>query len=446
MTRRDAPVSPPVVLTIAGSDSGGGAGIQADLKTIEAAGGFGTSAITSVTAQNTRGVEGAHHLPSEDIRAQIDAVLGDFAVEAAKTGMLAAAEVVDLVAEYAPDLPNLVVDPVMVAASGDRLLERDAEAAYEALIAEATLVTPNADEAAVLTDVPVEDEESAVRAGRILVTERGADAALVKGGHVPGESVRDVLVTAEGVTTVRHDRVATDATHGSGCALSSAIATELARGGDLTRAVTAGVDLLGAAVRYNLDVGEGPGAVHHLVGVRDDADLGGTIAALTGVPGAVGEDAVGALAGPPGVSVAAATPYAEEPEDVVAIDAEPARGEGPGDERAIRIGADEPLPAALLAAREAEPAIRFALACRHDDAVADALGRVEAPAVPALEGTVAGGGNAVARQVTRAVESAPRRPVAVGLPDAPGAPTTLLVAPTADVLVERARALADAVA
>jgi len=177
-TRRPAPVSKPTALTVAGSDSGGGAGVQADLKTIEAHGAFGTSAVTAVTAQHTRGVESTHVLPAGEVSAQMDAVLADFDVRAAKTGMLATAEIVRTVADRAAtaDFP-LVVDPVMVAASGDRLLDPDAEDAYEGLVAEAALVTPNADEAAVLTGVAVEDRESAAAAGEALV-EAGAAAAL----------------------------------------------------------------------------------------------------------------------------------------------------------------------------------------------------------------------------------------------------------------------------
>src|SRR6056297_777499 len=242
MQRRESPVSPPVVLTIAGSDSGGGAGIQADLKTMEAGGAFGTSAITSVTAQNTTGVQGSHRLPIDDIDAQIRAVCTDFDVAAVKTGMLATSEVVDLVVEWADDLPNLVVDPVMVATSGDRLLAAEAEDAYEALVAESALVTPNADEAEVLTGRDIESPDDAAAAGRDLV-EMGADAALVKGGHVSGDEVVDVLVSDDAVRTYRHDRVDTAATHGSGCTLSAAIATRLAHGDDLAEAVASGIDL-----------------------------------------------------------------------------------------------------------------------------------------------------------------------------------------------------------
>ncbi len=257
------PERPPIGLTIAGSDSGGGAGIQTDLATMAAHDVYGTSVLTAVTAQHTRGVESTHVLPLEEVQAQLEAVLSDFAVDAAKTGMLATTEIVRLVADRAPDFPfPLVVDPVMVATSGDRLLEPEAERAYEDLIGEATVVTPNADEAEVLTGEPVEDGASAREAGRRLC-EMGADAALIKGGHVPGETVRDVLVTDGDVRVFEHPRVDTDATHGSGCTLAAAIASRLARGSDLPSAVAGGTDFLARAISHPYDVGNGPGAVNH---------------------------------------------------------------------------------------------------------------------------------------------------------------------------------------
>ncbi len=259
------PDSPPIALTVAGSDSGGGAGIQADLATFATHGVYGTSAITAVTAQHTRGVESTHVLPPAEVEAQLEAVLGDFDVAAAKTGMLATTEIVELVADRAAEVAfPVVVDPVMVATSGDRLLEPEAERAYEALIAEAAIVTPNADEAAALTGVEVTDEASAREAGRAFV-ELGADAALVKGGHVPGGTVRDVLVTAEGIETFEHPRVDTDATHGSGCTLAAAIAARLARGEVRSTAVEGATDFLARAIRHHYDVGRGPGAVNHSV-------------------------------------------------------------------------------------------------------------------------------------------------------------------------------------
>ncbi len=259
------PETRPVALTIAGSDSGGGAGIQADLATMATHGVFGTSAITALTAQNTRGVESSFALPGEEVAAQIEAVTEDFAIGAAKTGMLATVEIVETVTEHAAafEFP-LVVDPVMIAASGDRLLEPEAERAYEDLFAEAALVTPNADEAEALTGIAVQDESSAQEAGESL-RDLGADAALVKGGHVPGETVRDVLVTADGATTFEHERVDTDATHGSGCTLASAIASRLAGGDDLDGAVEGATDFLARAIEHYYDVGKGPGAVNHSV-------------------------------------------------------------------------------------------------------------------------------------------------------------------------------------
>ena len=263
------PERPPIGLTIAGSDSGGGAGIQTDLATMAAHGVYGTSVVTAVTAQHTRGVESTHVLPVSEVEAQLEAVLSDFDVDAAKTGMLATTEIVRLVADRAPDFSfPLVVDPVMVATSGDRLLEPEAERAYEDLIGEATVVTPNADEAEVLTGVTVEDQESAREAGRELCA-MGADAALIKGGHVPGETVRDTLVVGEKIQVFEHPRVDTDATHGSGCTLAAAIASRLARGEDPATAVSGGTDFLARAISRPYDVGEGPGAVNHGVSPPD---------------------------------------------------------------------------------------------------------------------------------------------------------------------------------
>ena len=263
-----APVSPPVALAIAGSDAGGGAGIQADLKAMTALGVFGTSVVTATTAQNTRGVRDVHAVPPSHVASQCDAVVDDFDVSAVKTGMLATAETVETVTGLVePVTAPVVVDPVMVAASGDRLLSPEAETAYEGLIEAATLVTPNADEAEVLVGDPVETPADAERAGRALVA-MGADAALIKGGHIgDGERVTDTLVVGdergdELVLRFANPRVATDATHGSGCALSSAIAARLARGEPLREAVAAAVDEMGEAIRRGYDVGEGPGAVN----------------------------------------------------------------------------------------------------------------------------------------------------------------------------------------
>jgi hydroxymethylpyrimidine/phosphomethylpyrimidine kinase len=387
MTRNAAPVSPPVVCTIAGSDSGGGAGIQADLKTIEAGGAFGTSVVTSVTAQNTTGVESTHILPIEEIEAQADAVFDDFEVAAVKMGMLATSEIIDLVRERvaATDAPA-VVDPVMVATSGDRLLEAEAEAAYEELVGESTLVTPNTDEAEVLTGVEVTDSARAQQAGEALV-EMGADAALVKGGHVPGDDVVDVLVTGDTVETVRHPRVDTEATHGSGCTLSSAIATRLAYGDDVSTAVRTGIDLLARAVRYNVDVGEGPGAVHHMVAVRDRAERQPTAERVAELVAQFVRRDVSRLVPETGMNVVGATPYAEVRTECAAVDGKlVATLDGVAATRGVRFGASTRVADTLLAAREFDVDLQFAASCRLDDATEAALDVLDG-AVAEYEGT-----------------------------------------------------------
>ncbi|WP_181686606.1 bifunctional hydroxymethylpyrimidine kinase/phosphomethylpyrimidine kinase [Halorhabdus salina] len=444
MTRKEAAHEPPTVLTIAGSDSGGGAGIQADLKTIEATGAFGTSAITSVTAQNTTGVQGSHLLPIDQIRAQIEAVLDDFDVRAAKTGMLATSDVIETVKEYAADLPALVVDPVMVAASGDRLLEPDAEAAYEQLIAQATLVTPNADEAAVLTGIEPDDEASAVEAGERIV-EMGADAALVKGGHIPGEDVLDILVTAEetdnpAVRTYRHERIDTEATHGSGCTLSSAIAAHLAQGADLQASVGRAIDLLARAVRYNLDVGEGPGAVHHLVEARERAGRTETAETVHALVVAFSEQDVAPLVPEVGTNVVGATPFAERPGEVAAVDGRLRRTmDGVATAKGVRFGASSHVARYLLAAREADASVRFAVNWRYDETIGTALEDFD--------------GDVVTLESTPTLESGAGGALA-GVTD-PGAlvdhggdgraPVTVLFGRTPEELETRTEALLDAV-
>ncbi|WP_276255768.1 bifunctional hydroxymethylpyrimidine kinase/phosphomethylpyrimidine kinase [Halomontanus rarus] len=376
--RSSAPDSRPVALTIAGSDSGGGAGIQADLATMAAHGAFGTSVVTAVTAQHTRGVERTFQLPLEEVAGQLAAVRDDFDVRAAKTGMLATTEIVEAVADRAAafDFP-LVVDPVMVATSGDRLLEPAAERAYETLITEATVVTPNADEAEVLSGIPVDDEESAREAGERLC-DLGADAALVKGGHVPGETVRDVLVSADGTVAFEHPRIDTDATHGSGCALSAAIAARLATGDELRTAIERSVDFLARAVRYHYDVGRGPGAVNHLVGLRNEAARESTVEAVRSIGEELAASDVSTVVPRDGAAVVGATPSAESVDDVATLEGEFSEtkpGRRTGD---VRFGRSSDGARVLLAAREhASAGLRFAVGCRHTEAVATALETLE---------------------------------------------------------------------
>jgi len=448
MTRNPTPVAPPVVVSIAGSDSGGGAGIQADLKTIEAGGAFGTSVITSVTAQNTTGVESTHVLPIEEIDAQSGAVFSDFDVAAIKTGMLATSDVIELVTERVAgsDAPA-VVDPVMVAASGDRLLDRAAEDAYGSLLAEATLVTPNADEAEVLSGIEVTGSDSARDAGAAIV-DAGAEAALVKGGHVPGDEVVDVLVTGEAVERIRHPRVETDATHGSGCTLSSAIATRLAQGESLTAAVEDGVDLLARAVRYNIDVGEGPGSVHHMVAARDRMDQSGTVERVSEIVRQFVRRDVGPLVPEVGMNVVGATPYAEVPADCVAVEGRISRTlDGVAPTRGVRVGAASHVASALLGARESDGAVRFAVNCRFDDGVEAALGSLEWTVAEFDRGDEpADRTERMGWGTRRALEGADTTPDAVVDPGGFGTePTVLLVTREPATLVDRTVTLLDAV-
>jgi len=251
-------------LTIAGSDSGGGAGIQADLKTFSALGVFGMSAITAITAQNTTAVTAVFELPPDLVAAQIDAVLTDIGADAVKTGMIANSEIIRVVAakirEYG--ISALVVDPVMVATSGDRLLREDAVAALKAdLIPLATVVTPNLPEAEMLTGGTVATLSEMRDAARAIVG-LGARSALVKGGHLDGDAV-DIFYDGTDFAELRAKRIDTTSTHGTGCTLAAAIAALLARGEPLPAAINGAKTYLTAALEHAFPLGHGHGPVHH---------------------------------------------------------------------------------------------------------------------------------------------------------------------------------------
>ncbi|MBU9280408.1 bifunctional hydroxymethylpyrimidine kinase/phosphomethylpyrimidine kinase [Burkholderia multivorans] len=259
----------PNVLTIAGSDSGGGAGIQADLKTFSALGAYGASAITALTAQNTRGVTGVHAPDPAFVTAQLDAVFGDIRIDAVKIGMLANAPIVHAVADalrrYAPRF--VVLDTVMISKSAHALLAPDAvDALRDALLPLATVVTPNLPEAAaLLDDAPATTEDDMVRQGRALL-QTGARAVLMKGGHLPDAAASpDWLVAQAGVVRLDGPRVPVSNTHGTGCTLSSAIAALLPQQPDLESAVREAKAYLTGAIAASgqLDVGHGVGPVHH---------------------------------------------------------------------------------------------------------------------------------------------------------------------------------------
>jgi hydroxymethylpyrimidine/phosphomethylpyrimidine kinase len=257
-----------IAVTIAGSDSGGGAGIQADLKTFSALGVYGASVITALTAQNTRGVAAIHDVPPEFVTAEIDAVFSDLRVDAVKIGMLSRPEIIAAVAAGLDryGARNVVLDPVMVAASGDPLIVDDAVAALVTqLLPRVLLVTPNLPEAARLLREPMATDRRSIEGQAARLRVKGAKAVLLKGGHGGGDESADFLLTGEGGRWFVAPRIATDNTHGTGCTLSSAIAAGLAKGEELAAAVAAGKDYVTAAIAASdrLKIGHGRGPVHH---------------------------------------------------------------------------------------------------------------------------------------------------------------------------------------
>jgi hydroxymethylpyrimidine/phosphomethylpyrimidine kinase len=261
----------PIAVTIAGSDSGGGAGIQADLKTFSALGVYGASVITALTAQNTLGVQGIHDVPPAFIARQIDSVFSDLAVEAVKIGMLSQAAVIETVAaglaRHGAD--KVVLDPVMIATSGDRLLAPEAvESLKTTLVPRALVITPNLPEAAAMLAEPLAEDEAAMRAQGERLLKLGPGAVLIKGGHTAGPESADLLIDAAGVQRFASPRLATRNTHGTGCTLSSAIAAGLAKGLALRDAVAGAKTYVSAALAASeeLRIGRGQGPVHHFYG------------------------------------------------------------------------------------------------------------------------------------------------------------------------------------
>lgn len=257
-----------IAVTIAGSDSGGGAGIQADLKTFSALGVYGASVITALTAQNTRGVSAIHDVPTDFVIAQIDAVFSDLKVGAVKIGMLSNASIIAAVAAGLDRYKqtNIVLDPVMVATSGDRLLKPDAiDALRKLLIPKALVITPNLPEAAALLDTELAEDEAVMRHQGHRLLKLGAKAVLIKGGHDDGPESTDLLVEPDTTMRLSVERIVTRNTHGTGCTLSSAIAAGLAKGESLTDAVRGAKSYISAAIAGadRLDIGSGHGPVHH---------------------------------------------------------------------------------------------------------------------------------------------------------------------------------------
>lgn len=255
----------PCALTIAGTDPTGGAGIQADLKTFQELQSYGMSVITSVVAQNTTGVQDIHHIPLDMLQKQLDAVFTDMPVHAIKTGMIANIEMMEIIQQTLQDkqIP-LVMDPVMVATSGDALINEDARSyLQEHLLPLCALVTPNLPETEFLTGRKITNETEMMDAAKTIVHEYGAEAALIKGGHLDGEDAIDFLYNGKEIVSFSEKRIDTHNTHGTGCTYSAAITAYISQGKSLQEAVKKGKQFVTAAIRHSFDLGAGSGPTNH---------------------------------------------------------------------------------------------------------------------------------------------------------------------------------------
>lgn len=394
----------PVAMTIAGSDSGGGAGIEADLKTFAALGVHGTVALTSVTAQNTFSVKAVYDLPPEAVVGQIEAVHEDMGIDAAKTGMLSNEAIVTAVARTVRRLGfPLVVDPVMVAKSGAPLLRPEAlDALKRELLPVATVVTPNVLEAEVLLGRRIASLEDMKEATVDIAATYGPEAVVVKGGHIPGEEVVDVLYHRGEVKLFRAPRVDTYNDHGSGCTFSAAIAAELARGKGVEEAVELAKRFVTTALAYSLPLGKGRGPVNPVAHLEVDAERWRVVENLSRALIVLkrNERLVSTLVPEVGMNIAMALPYpyARSPEDVAAV---------PGRISAYRgrlviprgpaFGASRHVAAVILTAMELDPRYRAAINVAYLSGVEEALERMglrvssfdrkeEPPEVRAVEG------------------------------------------------------------
>ncbi len=368
------------ILTIAGSDSGGGAGIQADLKTITVLGGYGASVITALTAQNTQGVEGVLETPVEFIRAQMDAVCRDISFDAAKTGMLAGTKVVEGVAQGIKDykLDKVVVDPVMVATSGDRLLAQEAVEAVKAeLLPLAFMVTPNLYEASILCGFEVENMEGMKEAAR-EIHKLGPELVLIKGGHLEEEPGRvvDLLFDDKSFRAFEGPRIKTPNTHGTGCTLSSALAVFLAQGAAPAQAVAQAREFMTAALTTSLSVGRGSGPVNHFAALAMLQEKERVLEELRAALDRLLSQPLGRLIPEIRSNFGFALPGAVNPQQVAAV---PGRISQIGDRLVSfsqpAFGASQHVAKVILAALRHDPRSRSAMVVRYSREALEACGR-----------------------------------------------------------------------
>lgn len=354
------------VLIVAGSDSGGGAGIQADLKTVSALGAWGTTAVTALTAQNSRGVAAIHAVPPAFIAAQIRAVLDDIGADAVKIGMLSDAAVVAAVADALEGAGPVILDPVMVAKGGARLLADDAVAVLkERLIPRAALLTPNIPEAEALAGVSIAAPADMQRAADAL-RGLGAGAVLVKGGHLPGDEVIDVLVDDGGAVMFQQPRVKTRNTHGTGCTLSAAVAALCAQGRPLREAVDAARAFVRLAMRAGPQLGTGHAPLDHLAGLKRDAQRHAVLLALAEALEALDVLGFAPLVPEVQTNLAFALPWAETPAEVAAFPGRIVRA-GPRIHavRAPAFGASRHVARIVLTAMRRDPSMRACINLRY---------------------------------------------------------------------------------
>ncbi len=373
----------PTALTIAGSDSGGGAGIQADLKTFAVMGVHGMSAITSITAQNTREVRAIHDLPPEMVLAQIEAVADDLGVDAAKTGMLSNSDIIRAVAKAVDRYGfPLVVDPVMIAKSGAPLLREDAvETLIKYMVPRATVITPNRMEAEKLTGLRIASVRDAREAAKVIVEELGAKAAVVKGGHIEGELSIDVLYYNGEFYEFKARRVNKTTDHGTGCAFSAAIAAGLAKGRGIVEAVRVAKEFITMAVDYGLELGGGHGPVNPVAWLAIPAERYNVLVELEKALEVLKENSRYVVDLIPEVQtnlvMALPKPYARTPLDVAGVPGRIGRFK----DRIVvpakpEFGASRHMARAVLTAMEYDPEIRAAVNIKYDESVAEAVDRL----------------------------------------------------------------------